>query len=172
MKILKIFDNKVKPNFQKLDLDLDKYDGNPDPDEQLRKQDEFDYKMGIENANLLKKTFLSKKDKKNIKLFCSIILALIIMSFPVRDLFSDVKINELSKIEEEQNIPQYKDVAKVESFIQEDGEVYAVLESEKDIYKVAINKEMQKKMNVGDTVHLNIKESLIPTINIEKVVKK
>ncbi|WP_019139228.1 hypothetical protein [Peptoniphilus timonensis] len=170
---MKIFDNKVKPNFQKLDLDLDKYDGNPDPDEQLRKQDEFDYKMGIENANLLKKTFLiQKRIRKILSFFVCIILALIIMSFPVRDLFSDVKINELSKIEEEQNIPQYKDVAKVESFIQEDGEVYAVLESEKDIYKVAINKEMQKKMNVGDTVHLNIKESLIPTINIEKVVKK
>ncbi|MBS6535616.1 hypothetical protein [Peptoniphilus harei] len=172
MKKLKIFDNKVKPNFKELNIDLDKYDGHVDPEEQMEKQDEFDYKMGIENANLLKTTFLSKKDKRNLKLFISVIASLVIMSFPVRRLFTDVESSELSKIEEEQAIPEYKDIAKVESFHNEGGEVYAVLESSKDIYRIAVDKDLQKKINVGDTVYLNIKESVIPTVNIERIVKK
>lgn len=169
---MKIFDNKVKPNFKELEIDLDKYDGHVDPDEQIRKQDEFDYKMGIENAHLLKTTFLSRKDKRNIKLFISFVLALFILSFPIRSLFTDVKTSELSKIEKEQAIPEYKEMAKVESFHNENGEVYVLLESDKDVYKIPVDKDLQKKLNVGDTVYLNIKESIIPTVNIERIVKK
>lgn len=172
MKNLKIYDNKVKPNFEKLDLNLDKYSGNIDPDEQMQKQDDFDYKMGVENAHLLKKVFLSKKDKRNIKIFISLIGALIIMYSPVKDLFSDVKFNEMKKIQEEESIPVTKDIAKVKSFSKEGEEVFAIVESDKDIYKIPLSKDLQKKINVGDTLYLNIKETLIPTVNIEKVVKK
>ncbi|WP_010248198.1 hypothetical protein [Peptoniphilus rhinitidis] len=169
---MKIYDNKVKPDFEKLDLDLDKYSGNIDPDGQMQKQDEFDYEMGVKNANLLKTFFLSKKDKNRIKIFISIIIALIIMYFPVKDLFNEVKIKEITNIEEKESIPTIKDIAKVNSFSNENGEVYAIAESKKDIYRIPLDKDMQKKINVGDTLYLNIKETLIPTINIEKVVKE